>query len=303
MIALSFSYENKLRALDVCKVCQLVWFDPKEYEEMPPLPPSSEKLGLPPDVRQTMAIERVVKAFERADHLWHEPEEGWQKLMGFLGFPIETNEPVLRGRPLVTWGLAFLVTFASLYGFTDMEKAVGEFALIPERMWRGWGMTFLTSFFIHGGATHLLGNIYFFLAFGDNVEDYLGRWYFFLLLVAATLAAGVFHAGLDPRPRLPMVGASGGISGIILFYALQFPHAKLGFFVAGWTRISCRWAVVFWVLIQLLGALNQSSGLTSVSHLAHLGGALAGIFFWLLFGYRGYKLDREPIPKPMGLRA
>jgi len=92
-------------------------------------------------------------------------------------------------------------------------------------------MTFLTSFFLHADILHLVGNMYLLLAFGGGVEDYLSRKRFGLLLIAATLAGGLGHTILDPHSNIPLIGASGGISGIITFYALQFPRSRLGFFI------------------------------------------------------------------------
>jgi membrane associated rhomboid family serine protease len=134
----------------------------------------------------------------------------------------------------------------------------------------------------------LLGNLYFFITFGDNVEDYLGHKRFALLLVAATLTGAALHIAINPSSDIPCVGASGGISGLIAFYAFRFPEARLGWlFRMGlyfrWIRIPAWGWFGIWMLFQALGLILQVSGLSRVSAAAHLGGVLAGVLFWALW--------------------
>jgi len=145
----------------------------------------------------------------------------------------------------------------------------------------------LTSFLLHGGILHLVSNMYFLLVFGDNVEDALGKAGYLGLIVAAALVGDLLHVIFDPRPQIPVVGASGGISGVILYYALKFPRAALGIllrilFYFRWVSLPAYVYVGFWVLLQILGAFQQVAGVTNVSALAHLGGASVGAAAWLL---------------------
>jgi hypothetical protein len=78
---------------------------------------------------------------------------------------------------------------------------------------------------------HLAGNLYFLLVFGSNVEDCLGKWRFFALILLATLAGDVLHVLAQPSSIVSCIGASGGISGLIAYYVLKFPHARLDFLV------------------------------------------------------------------------
>ncbi len=142
--------------------------------------------------------------------------------------------------------------------------------------------------FLHGGVVHLLGNIYFLLLFGDNVEEFVGPLRFLLLIAASAFCADVLHIALDPHSDVPLVGASGGISGVIVFYALQFPNARLGLrfgplYYGGWFTVSAYGALLFWVALQALGALQEMNGFSNVSSLGHLGGAAAGYAFWVAF--------------------
>jgi membrane associated rhomboid family serine protease len=129
--------------------------------------------------------------------------------------------------------------------------------------------------------------MYFFLIFGDNVEDVLGKWRFLALLLAADLAGNLLHILGAASSTIPCVGASGGISGIIAYYALKFPHARLGFLfrfylLFKWVHMPAYAMFILWVGLQFVGTFMQLSGFSNVSALAHLGGAVMGLVFWVL---------------------
>ena len=126
---------------------------------------------------------------------------------------------------------------------------------------------------------HLLGNLYFLFVFGDNVEDFLGRARFLTLLVASTLVGGIFYILAHEGSMTPCIGASGGVSGILAYYALRFPKHRLGFlfFFCKWLRFPVIAYLAFWVIMQLIGAL---SGAGRVAYMAHIGGLLTGVVFW-----------------------
>jgi membrane associated rhomboid family serine protease len=146
------------------------------------------------------------------------------------------------------------------------------------------GLTLLTSFFIHGSWLHLLVNLYVLLVFGDNVEEYLGAGRYLALLAVATVAGGLAHVALDPRSVVPVIGASGGISGVVAYYVLRFPQARLGLmYVYRWFRIRAYAFGLIWVLLQIIAAREQIAGIGDVSALAHLGGAAVGVWFWAIW--------------------
>jgi rhomboid family protein len=89
------------------------------------------------------------------------------------------------------------------------------------------GLPLLTSMFLHGGWTHLIGNMWYLWIFGDNVEDRLGSLRFLLFYLASGLAAGLLHFFFNPLSRVPTVGASGAIAGVLGAYLLAFPHARV----------------------------------------------------------------------------
>ena len=273
--------EEKAVVLDVCRACKLIWFDPAEYGQMPNLAArraESHRIGL----RKIMAQVRQRRSKrERSERVL---DSNWKWIPVFLGMPVETESASLLGRPLLTWGLCATLCAVSIPGFVgsfDLEATVRMFGLIPAEFWRYGGVTFLTSFFLHGDFFHLLGNVSFLMTFGDNVEDYLGRSGFWKLLLLATLAGDVLHIVLDPNSNNPVIGASGGISGVIAFYALRFPKARIGISLRFYILpLSASFAFILWILLQIVGSWEQIMGLSNVSSLAHLGGALIGVYFW-----------------------
>ena len=115
-----------------------------------------------------------------------------------------------------------------LFTVSDLRAAADQWGLIPAEMFRHGGLTLVSCFFLHGGIFHLIGNVYFLLILGDNCEDLLGPWRYMQLLVAATVVGALAHIALNIGSPIPCIGASGGISGIIAYYALRHPETKVG---------------------------------------------------------------------------
>jgi membrane associated rhomboid family serine protease/Zn-finger nucleic acid-binding protein len=278
--------------LDVCRLCQFIWFDGGELESLPAAPVAVSRMAepeLPAEAREALAIHRVQQIAEQARMEDLSPDSGWKTVPAIFGFPVESDTAPLERLPWLTWSMAALIAIVSIWAFADLENVIQRFALVPAEMWRYGGLTLVTSFFLHAGILHLAGNLYFLLIFGDNVEDYVGRGKFLLLLLLATVAGDVLHSLFDPVSTRPCVGASGGISGLIAFYALQFPHARLGFLIRRyyrWIQIPAWGAFLLWLGLQFLGAYEQVAGFSNVSAFAHLGGAGVGFLFWLWLKWR-----------------
>ena len=270
--------------LDVCKLCQFFWFDPSEFESLPaapprPPPPASE---LPQAAREAIAIEQVRLIGERARAEDQSPDAAWKTIPAIFGFPVEVYSNPLSCIPWATWSLAAIIAMVSLSAFPHLRTAIANYGLIPAEVFRDEGMTVLTSFFLHGGIIHLIGNLYFLVVFGSNVEDCLGRWRFFALVLLATIAGDALHVLVQPHSIVSCIGASGGISGLIAFYALKFPNAQLDFLGrGGWVQMPAWGAFILWAALQVFTAINQVSGFSHVAGLAHIGGAAVGILFWL----------------------
>lgn len=269
--------------LDACKPCGAVWFDPQEFEAVPEGAVESEhELRL----RGAEAFGRHrIEQSQPAGSIDQAPDELWQAVPAFFGFPVETDADALVRRPWLTWGLALIIATLSIMAFTELEAAVKLFGFVPATPWRLGGLTWISSFFLHADVWHLIGNLYFFLIFADNVEDVLGRGRFLLLLIAASLAGDAVHWLTQLSSTIPCVGASGGISGVIVFYALRFPQAKLGFMMRvfvyfRWLQIPAWFALVLWIMLQFFDATMELSGYGNVAATAHLGGAAAGFVAW-----------------------
>jgi membrane associated rhomboid family serine protease len=201
--------------------------------------------------------------------------------------PVEFDATAEERRPVVTWFLAAVIITASVHSFFHLHEAVQLFGLIPAQATRMHGLTFITSFFLHAGIIHLVGNMYFLLVFGDDVENFLRPLRYIALIAIAALVGDLIHIALDPTSTTPCIGASGGIAGVITFYALSFPQAKIGFlwrylFYFHWIRLPAWFVLVLWILFQIIGAYEQKIGISSVSSFAHLGGAAVGLAAWAL---------------------
>ncbi len=154
-----------------------------------------------------------------------------------------------------------------------------------------------SSMFMHGGWLHLIGNVWFLWVFGNNVEDSMGRLRFLLFYLATGLLAAAAQAAVNPASAIPMVGASGAISGVMGAYIVLYPKVRvhmlvfLGIFI---TRIAVPAVLMlgYWFLLQLVGglpALARESG--GVAFWAHAGGFAAGML--LVFPFRNPALIRE----------
>lgn len=150
-------------------------------------------------------------------------------------------------------------------------------------------LTPLTSMFLHGGWFHLIGNMWFLWVFGNNVEDSMGHARFALFYVVTGLAAAATQVLVTPSSPIPMVGASGAISGVMGAYILLYPRVRvhmvvfLGFFVTT-IAVPAYLMLGYWLLLQVLGGIpalaNESGG---VAFWAHAGGFAAGMLLISLF--------------------
>jgi membrane associated rhomboid family serine protease len=288
-----------------CQVCGVVWMGPRERSALPlqaapePTrpPPEAPKEELTPEALKLVALHQVELIAERrkrqdqfdASHL-----PLWQKALAAVGFPIEDDPNAQYSFPWFTVVVTLAILAASLYCFyfTDFVLATDNLGFIPAQFGRNSGATFLTSFFIHGGWLHLIGNMYFLFVFGRCVEDKIGALGMFLLLLSATLGSCLFTLFFDPEGDIPHIGASGGIAGVLLFYGVAFPNKKLVFSMAVYmlsvylVRLPALAVLALWVGMQIFGAFFQKAGMVSVSYSGHLGGLLTGLVFWLLWHWK-----------------
>lgn len=140
------------------------------------------------------------------------------------------------------------------------------------------------SMFLHGGLMHLAGNMLFLFIYGNNVEDRLGPFWFLLAYLATGVAAAMVQTAFNTGSNIPMVGASGAISGVLGFYLRWFPHhyVKIFMFLPPFfmgTRMLPASLVLWMYLIvdNVLPFLAASQGAGGVAHGAHIGGFVAGL--------------------------
>jgi membrane associated rhomboid family serine protease len=227
--------------------------------------------------------------------------------------PLKDNLPS-RSTPAVTVGLLVLNVLVFLYQISlaiggpgdDAAQAFAlEFGLVPCRLTGAClvagdlpspVLTVFTSMFLHGSFFHIAGNMLYLWIFGNNVEDTLGHGRFLLFYLVSGMAAAATQTLVAPGSRVPMIGASGAISGVLGAYFLLFPHASVltlvifGFF---WRIVSIPALLVlgFWIVVQILNGLGSFGSGGGVAWFAHIGGFFAGM--GLLFLFRP-----KPPPRP-----
>ena len=284
--------EGKRLLVEVCQPCGLAWFEAGELPFTPPpaMPARvvSAKTQDDIDAESFLEAQKMLGADRKENPAIY---EDWKSIPGYLGLPVELDRVKATGTPWATYLMAFVIVGFSLVAFVDLPDAIARLGLIPAEIGRYLGLTLVTSFFIHGGVWHLLGNVYFLVVFGRAVERDLGPGRWLLLLFAATIVGDFVDVAFDPRSSMPLVGASGGISGILAYYALRDPGATLGIplRIAGglaWMDLPAWMCFFLWIALQVAGAGRQVAAVGNVASLAHLGGAVAGFFFWLAYRNR-----------------
>lgn len=146
-------------------------------------------------------------------------------------------------------------------------------------------LTIFTSMFLHGGWTHLLGNMLYLWIFGDNIEDRLGHLRFLIFYLLGGVVAALFQVVFNPNSFVPMIGASGAIAAVLGAYLLEYPSARvrsllfLGYFVR-FVNIPAIIVLGMWFIIQFFNGFMSLSAYDAgggVAYLAHVGGFIAGL--------------------------
>jgi membrane associated rhomboid family serine protease len=156
-----------------------------------------------------------------------------------------------------------------------------------------------TSMFLHGGWMHILGNMWFLWIFGNNVEDAMGRLRFAVFYLATGVTAALTQVALTPDSVVPMVGASGAISGVMGGYIVLYPRVRVFMIVPiGFILTSFAWPA--WMMLGYWFVLQLVSGLTAigregggVAFWAHFGGFVAGAILVKLFARHDYLAERQ----------
>jgi len=193
--------------------------------------------------------------------------------------------------PFMTFSLIAACCFVFLFQLIALEgdywKFFMKYALTPRLVLAGQGsgmLSNITSFFLHGGPSHLLGNMLALWVFGRRVEDACGPWRFLAFYVLAGTGANILFALVQRELLVPGIGASGAIFGVMGAYLLLYPGGRirtlllLGFLPV-WPRIRAGWIVLYFVGIQIIPAVDilLHKADYSVNHWAHLGGFFSSV--------------------------
>ena len=236
-------------------------------------------------------------------------------------FPIGDDNTTRRTTPIVTWvliGINVLVyvllqgatgdnafTFAYSvvpYEITHNVDLVGDFRIGnglvhlyngPTPIW----LTILSSMFMHGGWAHIGGNMLYLWIFGDNVEDNMGRVKFLIFYLLSGVLASAAHILVGPQSKIPSLGASGAIAGVLGAYLVMFPRNSVR--VIAFYQIIPMPAIIvigLWGLLQFwsgFGSLARGGASGGVAYMAHVGGFVAGIVLCFFFRDRSISLQDQ----------
>ena len=190
-------------------------------------------------------------------------------------FPLGDDNPVARF-PFVNWALIAINIVVFVMSLGDFEQVINMFGFTPANF---EPITLLTSMFLHGSVAHIIGNMWFLLIFGDNVEDRLGHLQYALFYLLGGLAASIAHFLLNIGSTVPAIGASGAISAVLGAYLVFYPDA--GVYISGQIgrmgKISAKLMLLAWFGYQLLSSVSTLFGAESgIAFFAHIGGFIFG---------------------------
>jgi membrane associated rhomboid family serine protease len=195
-----------------------------------------------------------------------------------------------RTTPWVTFALIGLNIAVYLWGLTLGERGYEEllltYGLVPADF--SW-LTLLTSMFLHGGLGHVASNLLSLWIFGDNVEDRFGHGRFLVFYLLAGTAAALAQVWANPASTIPLVGASGAISGVMGAYLVMFPHSRILvllflFLFIDIIEIPALVYLGVWFLYQILSGMGSANGGGEmIAFWAHVGGFTTGLVLVFIF--------------------
>jgi membrane associated rhomboid family serine protease len=236
--------------------------------------------------------------------------------------PISDDKTGRGTTPIVNYTLIAINVIVFILELSQGDQFIGGYSVVPYEITHGMNflvptreaggiilypgptpiyLTLLTSMFMHAGFLHIAGNMLFLWIFGDNVEDNFGHVKYLVFYLLCGFAASFAQIAMDPDSKIPSLGASGAIAGVLGSYMLMFPRNRVRVIVPIifiWTVVRLPAIVVigFWIIIQLFSQVasitsnTQSQG--GVAYMAHIGGFFAGLILTLFFRTRE---DRDPL--------
>lgn len=216
-------------------------------------------------------------------------------------FPILDENPS-RSTPWVTYlvmGGALTVFVIQLIAGQSADSLIYSLGFVPAVFFNNASLpaelilvppavTLLTHLLMHGSLLHLAGNLLYLWVFGNNVEEAMGHFRFLIFYALCGAAAALTYGLLQPYSDVPMIGASGAISGVLAAYLMLYPRAQilviipLGFFFLP-AKLSAVWVLSAWFVLQMAEALLTDPGAPGIAWAAHISGFVAGMLLtWRL---------------------
>ena len=217
--------------------------------------------------------------------------------------PLRDDQPRFS-TPYVTYfliGLNLLIFFfESMLDPVGLNTLVSQFAVVPAHLSAFLAgssrysllaviLPFFTSMFLHGSLMHVVGNMWFLYIFGDNIEDYLGHFQFLVFYLLAGFIAMAAQVIVDPYSRVPTLGASGAIAGVLGAYFILYPRARVLTWFFVFVMYLPAWIMLgYWFVLQFFsGAVSslayEGHNVGGVAFWAHVGGFIAGIVMIKIF--------------------
>jgi membrane associated rhomboid family serine protease len=274
--------------IDVCRSCRGVWLDAREAQRLQHATP----VPAPPVISPPLIGDAPPEAVSDRSGL------SWYLFMLFSGMPVEVYNPtrkiavacllmVLLCGGVFVYELKLLTSHSS----EAIQAFVHTWGAVPAALSRGQQLlSVFTYVFLHGSLMHLLGNMWFLWTFGDNVEDRVGHRRFIILYFSFALCALVAQFFFMDDMNVPLIGASGAISGLMGTYLALFPRAAVYTVI-----LFIRWRVPAWIYLGVWVAIQTLLSLTTldrvgaqpVAFAAHVGGFIAG-FVWGMLNRNKY---------------
>ena len=215
--------------------------------------------------------------------------------------PLKDDNPT-SSRPIVTYFLIGLCVVVFLMQLGSQSYRTGQlfysYGLIPSVL-MGHDqlpmdlyavpayMTIFSHMFMHGGWMHLIMNMLFMWIFADNIEDNLGSRNFIIFYILCGIGAAMAHVLMDTHSQIPMIGASGAISGVLGAYIINHPKARIlvliPFFFIFIIKIRALYVLGYWFVLQFINSYTMSSQEGGVAYAAHVGGFVCGMVLILFF--------------------
>lgn len=257
--------------LDKCPTCQGIWADGGEAIEM------ARYLKVDPRViaigKSLTEKNRAMEDLAELGKVLTKPVTPFIFFMPKIILPLSDDTPRQRV-PVITISIIILcisIFIGQIFFVTNPQSFLEKFGLIPAHF---FSIGLISSMFLHGGLLHLIGNMFFFWLFGDNVEDRFSRLGFLVFYLSCGLAASILHSILNWGSLTPAIGASGAISGIMGAYFVFYPTARVRLlFIYKILYVPAFCYLGVWFLFQLIYAAIGAPG---IGWFAHIGGFVFG---------------------------